>query len=94
MKTPTVHLKESFENELEFIVYALSHPTLPLARIRMEFAECVYQKFHEFIDDLLEVHSQVNLVCDDPYVASIFAAHWQTKNIKPQRMRFKADHTI
>jgi hypothetical protein len=94
MKAITVHIKESFENELEFIVYALSHPSLTLTRIRMEFAECVYQKFSDQINDLLAIHPQVNLICDDPYVATVFAAHWETKNIKPQRMKFKAEIII
>ena len=94
MKQPTIHLTESFSNNEEFLLFALTHPTLTLQRMQMEFAECVVDKYQGYLDELLETYPQLNLICDDPRVAVAFAARWKTKDVKPQRLKFKADFVI
>lgn len=93
MKTPTIHLKDNFETNAEFLCFALTHPTIPLTRMYWEFADACVEKYSKYLDEVLLHYPQVHLICDDPRVAVAFAKRYDSTP-KPQRMKFKADHTI
>jgi hypothetical protein len=94
MKPPIIHIKDSFATNAEFLCFALTHPTIDINRMHWEFADACYLKYKEDVEAVLAIHSQVHLICDDVRVAATFANRYETNDIKPQKMRFKADFTI